>query len=280
MRLFGFLILFITQAAFAIIGGEVVTDITENNYIVALEKYKISNNERVFAGHCTGAYISPHVILTAAHCLAPNLQEYQIKAINDTARNRVQNWRVTSTVIEQIPHPEYQGNSFFDIALLKLRDRALYAVKPLVLPPADFFIPERTPVLAIGFGLNSFVNGVGKNDNLLHKVFLESLGLHRIAPALQVRFDKNHGFCFGDSGSPAVYHHEGQNYVLGVASTLAYHELSEEQKQEMKARNLTFNQYVNEHPEIKSCEIQGFYSNVLVHLDWIKSKVEELEAFP
>lgn len=155
-------------------------------------------------GVCTGTMISPNIILTAAHCIAPG-----------TANRVIDYSSKPPTLIapQQVAvHPSYNAQSIAahrataDVALLHLsapmpgKSAALLGV-----PRIPFSSGSRFTVVGIGSTVAGSDSGVGTGSR-------GAARCHRQPGTLQVRLvdpqtqnkSAGMGACTGDSGAPAV----------------------------------------------------------------------------
>ena len=145
---------------------------------------------------CSGAVLAPDLVLTAAHCVAPQAN-YAIAILGGSAPQLIP---VTRVVL----HPRFDPAQFQtrrptpDLALLKLSQplpgnfRAVRLMRDPALPrPGDRF------TLA-GFGMTA--EGNEKSAGTLRTLTLPAIGT---TGGIMVRLAGGGGACTGDSGGPA-----------------------------------------------------------------------------
>jgi MYXO-CTERM domain-containing protein len=172
---------------------------------------------------CTGEVISPHVILTAAHCTGGEKPE----------EAAISTWRVylgadfnQATADDLLLVKEAHFNPDFRVANLAGGNDVGVAILSNALPPSIRPLPiNRTPlsttdkgkpVRFVGYGLSNVTNttdpsvvGVKRQTTTTLTEYNEKL-LHFT--------DGTHETCNGDSGGPAFMNINGQDVIVGVTS--------------------------------------------------------------
>jgi secreted trypsin-like serine protease len=166
---------------------------------------------------CTGAALTPDLILTAAHCVAPGATYNVFPAKN-----------VPALAIKTIQvHPRYDPQSYAvnrataDVALIKLAVALPERFVPVPLEPPGAAVAVGDRFMIAGFGVTAAGsdNGIG----LARTALLVATGQ---PGTLQIRlFDPSTkgdrpglGACTGDSGGPALREVDGRLTVTGVVS--------------------------------------------------------------
>lgn len=139
----------------------------------AVVEGKASSEERStvdVAENCTGVYVAPGVVLTAAHCGNP---AYVIAG------------GVVRSNINYVPHPGYEPDGLVnDVALMFLDG-------PLPLDIATLSSPAEGPALVQGYGITENWEREG-----LREIEVEILGER------EGKIVTTEGSCYGDSGGP------------------------------------------------------------------------------
>lgn len=170
-------------------------------------------------GLCTGEVISPHVVLTAAHCTGGE----DPTVTNATYRVYVGPDFNKATAAQLLPvkevhyHPAFNVNNLpagNDIGVAILTNPIPATVKPLVM--------NRTPldpshdgkqVRFVGYGLD---NAAAQTGSGVKRQTTTTLADHN---ALLLHFtDGLHETCNGDSGGPAFMTMGGQEVIIGLTS--------------------------------------------------------------
>ncbi len=172
---------------------------------------------------CSGTLITPNVVLTAAHCL----EGMNTSTIQIMFGNAVGSGTYVQTS-EALMHPDYDTyNITNDIALIRLAGSAPANVIPIpALPPglALTTADEGSSIEISGFGQTETQSS---GDKLHVNVNLSkvcpgpggcSFGSGWAEPKTIGYPRTPGGTCYGDSGGPAFFARNGQQYVVGVTS--------------------------------------------------------------
>ncbi len=148
---------------------------------------------------CTGTVLAPDLLLTAAHCVAPQA-DYAVALVG---QGPVQLIPVVRTAL----HPGFSGEQFRtrrptpDLALVKLAEPLPGRFVPARLAPDTGLPPRGATFLIAGFGMTA--DGAEKTAGTLRAVSLPSIGT---TGGIMVRLsvpEGGAGACTGDSGGPA-----------------------------------------------------------------------------
>ncbi|CAG9792465.1 unnamed protein product [Diatraea saccharalis] len=236
--------------------------IHQHPWLVLLEFYRrgMKYNKR-----CGGSLISKRHVVTAAHCvrkaisknarLFVRLGEYDISKEVDCVDGVCAHLPVKLEVVKVSVHPDY-NNKDHDIAILTLSHDAPYTetIRPICLPSGN--LREKMVFSASGFGETidtRMYSDVKKNLRLPYWSQSQCQEAYRFAEApvhvICAGGEQGIDTCRGDSGGPLVWGtHRFE--LWGVTS----------------AGNA-------------NCGTEGtpgIYTNVISHIDWIKSVVNEL----
>jgi len=164
---------------------------------------------RLYRARCSGAIISKHAVLTAAHCVSGNIKEIKVLIYRRSIPSysfEADSWEI---------HPDYENPDLkIDLGMIFLNDPIKGFAKALPLT-SDLPIEKETELTLVGSGRTSDHKRRGANKSLEMNrqrgwVFKHGLnGLNR-----SVVFHPPKKFmCQGDSGGPALIK-KGKRWIL------------------------------------------------------------------
>src|SRR5579871_1800958 len=170
---------------------------------------------------CTGEVISPHVVLTAAHCVDPavvgNGNTFSIFLgydINDNAQNINSNFVLAKSV--DWDHQFNQGNlqGGHDVGIV-VAGRAIN-VTPLPFNHANLDNNfNGAPLRIVGYGISSGSDQQGTTAGTKRQAMTQ---VNQLYQAFIYLGDAQHNTCEGDSGGPAFAMLNGIEQIVGITS--------------------------------------------------------------
>ena len=162
---------------------------------------------------CSGSLIAPDVVLTAAHCLDPEINPLPFEKFEVFFGNDVAGRGVFVGVVDGGPNPKFKHEDpnfeYHDIGMLRLAEDAPVAPIPLYTEtlPNSFI---GTTVREVGFGITSLdADDAGIKREGTSEVIKFRGTLFRVDPAPST-------LCSGDSGGPSFSSIDGEEKIVGV----------------------------------------------------------------
>ena len=146
-------------------------------------------------GYCSGTVMSAHTVLTAAHCLGPDMS---VTIDGQTIQ-----------VVDTLRHPDYRSAPYNDLALLFFEQDlpGPYVYKVYDAAKAT----ECGGLLAQGWGKSeTSAVDLNESDYRVVKENIKTLYTKQLSPG---------GICFGDSGGPLYAFVGIETMIAGVTST-------------------------------------------------------------
>ncbi|MEZ5080210.1 MAG: trypsin-like serine protease [Thermoleophilia bacterium] len=222
-------LLAVVPMASATYGGHVVGRSTA----MSLAYYTVAENGLI--SECSGAMVARTKILTAAHCVRPEVRGRRVAVVGRPARigNPGPGSR-TARIIRVAVHPKYRPlvpQAGFDLAVLTLNRPVGSPIE--VAEPKDEAALDRVGATAVFSGFGVTPSDQGWRPRPARAVSLEVLPPYNCVLPSRIRgFARNQlcaaspgrGICSGDSGGPLTVRIDGHRRLVGVA-TLALEEV-------------------------------------------------------
>lgn len=170
---------------------------------------------------CTGEIISPHVVLTAAHCMAPSTVGAGAKFVVFTGTMLPASGAPPADQLLKVTESHYDPTFVYDpktgadqddVGVLILADATTIAPLPVnhyTLPPTA----KGGPVRLVGYGLT---DGNDAQDTTAGTRHQAPTVLFDVQSQTLTLYDKEHSNCEGDSGGPALVMLDGKERIAGI----------------------------------------------------------------
>lgn len=218
--------------------------------------------------YCTGTVIHPQVILTAAHCLksAPN---YMSVAFGLNPLSGAYEVRYGNKI--EI-HPDYQRQNTSqrkDMALLSFSGSLPKGYRPVLVADQKFPLAAGMKFTAAGYGRTSGLDPSTVEDiqgtGRLRSVDVSILSIESEKTQFHVNQENGQGICSGDSGGPALMRLAKKDYIVGIASAIAW-----STPDDANGNNPATP------PKVDRCKDKSIYVDIRSDSAWIQSTLKAL----
>lgn len=168
---------------------------------------------------CTGEVISPHVVLTAAHCVAPSTvgagAQFVVFTGTELSMNSPKEEFLQVTEAHYVPTFAYNpmtGGDQDDVGVVILASPTTIAP----LPYNHFPLPDSVKGQAariIGYGLADGKDATGTTAGTKRQAPTTIFAIHDTTLTL---YDNMHSNCEGDSGGPVLINLDGKEQIVGL----------------------------------------------------------------
>ena len=193
------------QSEHAVVGGS--TDSGDTAVVAVLEELADGSGFL-----CSGSLVSPHIVLTAAHCVADEAT-YGVFTGTQLPATGTLDVLAVREVHAHADFDETKLENGHDLGVVVLRD-ALTDIDPLEMNRGDLSSDMLGGAARmVGYGL---VDDAEPDSSGVRR-FVDTTLTHYTSFVLAVG-DGAHGTCSGDSGGPALMTIDGRDVIVGVTS--------------------------------------------------------------
>lgn len=203
------------EATQPIINPDPTTDVADTGVVMVLSQTVGSTSGNL----CSGEVISPHIVLTAAHCVDPAVVGSNVKFVVFTGDVLSMTAPRSDFLAVQETHYDTAFNQAdptqgHDIGIVVLK-------APTTIAPIPF---NRTalaqsvvgmPARIVGYGITSASDTMGTTAGTRRQAMTK---INNVDPTLVGLADGSHTICEGDSGGPAFLSIGGRELIVGVSS--------------------------------------------------------------
>ncbi len=202
----------VAASAQAIVGGTATTE--DPSVVVVVAQLA----DAKYATLCTGTVVSPHVVLTAAHCIDPDVvgqgAKYSVLLGPTIDRPAAEDLLVVSEIHYNEKFDKNDVTKGGDIGVVVMRDALPVPVRAMNRSGLEKSMIGQ-PARLVGYGQTTGDDSTGATAGVRRAV-LTTMGTYTDE---LVRFGSaGQGTCVGDSGGPAFMTVDGAEVIVGVVS--------------------------------------------------------------